>query len=482
MKKDMKMKKGEKQELKVMLLGMSLRYGAHDEVDKVLPNDNPIKKFLKAMLSVEICGISAIVAVGRSSFEWESNIVKFLRENYYLSKLDSPILIIGESGTGKESMARVIHDVSKRKGKLLTINCTAIHENVFESELFGHEKGSFTGAIDEKKGLIEVAENGSVFLDELGKIPHHLQNKLLRVIEYKTIRRIGGLEDISVGNVRFIIAVQPDDMRADSESITPDLKNRLNIYTAIELPPLKERLKRDPYIIHDVLKKFQERRKDIKNLLRGKKYDKLSSKTQKAYEKFEETLKTGNIHFADSEGVKAKNQKIWTKDSMKAYENYFRESAALSRLNAPITISDKALKKLFEYDGYEGKNFRELENIFESAILKVHADNRKKILIEDLESVRKPQSIKPKEIVGKTSSFDIKDIPFKDTIDYAKKEGEKISAAILEAKIKEVLNEGKDIKTVLVKQEGFSDSDYQMFLKKIKKITDKNLREIKKSI
>jgi len=151
------------------------------------------------------------------------------------------VLITGESGTGKEIIARAIHKLSPRQGKsLLTVNCGAIPEGILESELFGHEKGSFTGAVEMRKGYFEVADGGTLFLDEIGEMPPSTQVKLLRVLEEKTFMRVGGSKTIQV-NVRVLAATNKDlAIAVQRGEFRKDLFYRLNA-VKIFIPPLRER-------------------------------------------------------------------------------------------------------------------------------------------------------------------------------------------------------------------------------------------------
>jgi DNA-binding NtrC family response regulator len=152
------------------------------------------------------------------------------------------VLIQGESGTGKELVAKAIHHMSHREERrpFLAINCAGLPENLLESELFGYEKGAFTDAKDKKQGLLEIANSGTLFLDEIGEMPIGLQARLLRVLETKTFRRIGGIADIEV-DLRIVAATNRDLMREAQEGrFREDLFFRLNV-VPIDIPPLRER-------------------------------------------------------------------------------------------------------------------------------------------------------------------------------------------------------------------------------------------------
>ncbi|QXE92387.1 sigma-54 dependent transcriptional regulator [Geomonas subterranea] len=174
--------------------------------------------------------------IGKS--EAFNEVVAQVRE---IARMSSTVLITGESGTGKELVARAIHDLSDRKdASFVAINCASIPATLLESELFGHEKGSFTGAGARKKGLFEEAHHGTIFLDEIGEMDMAMQAKLLRVLQEKSIRRVGAVKDIDI-DVRVVAATNRDLMQRIAEkSFREDLFYRLNVFP-IHIPPLRER-------------------------------------------------------------------------------------------------------------------------------------------------------------------------------------------------------------------------------------------------
>lgn len=157
-----------------------------------------------------------------------------------VAQTSSTVLILGESGTGKELIARAIHELSGCKGNFVPVNCGAIPDNLLESELFGHEKGSFTGAIASKPGRFVLAENGTIFLDEIGEMSPHLQVKLLRVLQEKTVEPVGGVKSKQV-NVRVVAATNVNLKEAVKQGkFREDLYYRLQV-VPIELPTLRGR-------------------------------------------------------------------------------------------------------------------------------------------------------------------------------------------------------------------------------------------------
>ncbi len=176
-----------------------------------------------------------------------------------VSQTPTNILVTGESGTGKEVIAKAIHYNGPLKDRpFVTINCGAIPENLMESEMFGHKKGSFTGAIADKQGLFEVANGGTLFLDEVGELPPSIQVKLLRAIQERIIRRVGATEDMKI-EVRIIAATNRnlDDMVAKG-TFRQDLFYRLNVIN-IKSPALRDRAEDIPLLANHFLKKYNEK-------------------------------------------------------------------------------------------------------------------------------------------------------------------------------------------------------------------------------
>ena len=176
---------------------------------------------------------------------------------------NSNALITGESGTGKELVAQALHNLSPRSDRaFVAINCASIPEGLLESELFGHMKGSFTGAHQNKQGLFEVAEDGSLFLDEIGDMPMNLQSKLLRAIEHGSFRRVGGTTDITC-NVRIIAATNKnlkDEVREGA--FREDLFFRLNVIPLV-VPPLRDRKDDIPLLVDHFLGRFSDHKKQF---------------------------------------------------------------------------------------------------------------------------------------------------------------------------------------------------------------------------
>lgn len=184
-----------------------------------------------------------------------------------VSSSKTNVLIIGESGTGKELVARMIHDSGPLKGKpFVPVNCGAIPETLIESEMFGHRRGSFTGAVAEKAGLFEAANGGTLFLDEVGELPVSMQVKLLRAIQERVFRKVGGTDDIRV-DVRIIAATNRDLEAAVAKgTFREDLYYRLNVLL-IKTPPLRERVGDVRLLAQRFVQKFTtKQKKEIKGI------------------------------------------------------------------------------------------------------------------------------------------------------------------------------------------------------------------------
>lgn len=184
----------------------------------------------------------------------KSDVIEKVKENIrIIAPTDASVLILGENGTGKEMVARSIHRLSQREeGTFISVDMGAIPETLFESELFGHQKGSFTGAIQDKPGRFELAEGGSLFLDEIGNLPLTMQTKLLAVLEQRTISRIGANEDIPI-DIRLISATNQSIHRmVDEGSFRRDLLYRLNTIELV-IPPLRERVDDIPLLAEHFL-------------------------------------------------------------------------------------------------------------------------------------------------------------------------------------------------------------------------------------
>ena len=207
-----------------------------------------------------------------------SSLKKVLKNVERVAPTDSTVLITGETGTGKELIARAIHNLSPRRGRpLVKVNCAAIPAGLIESELFGHEKGAFTGALTRKMGRFEVADKGTIFLDEIGELPLDLQSKLLRVLQEGEFERVGGTQTFKV-NVRVIAATNRNlEQLSKTGGYRPDLYYRLNVFP-IQLPALRERDGDIPLLAQYFVHKFAT------NL--GKKIDRIPERMITALQRY----------------------------------------------------------------------------------------------------------------------------------------------------------------------------------------------------
>ncbi len=244
---------------------------------------------------------------------------------FYVAQSNQSVLIVGETGSGKEIMAKVLHDMSKQRSKeMISVSCIEIPETLFASELFGYKKGSHSLAYEDKKGLLEQANDNTLFMDEIGKMPPHVQAKLLRVIETKKVYPVGSLVPHSA-DFRILAAVQPGDL-VDNK-IIPDLLYRLSYPYIIKVPPLRERLKSGKGLPEKVL--YDALRIAVKDLANG----------------IPEIL---------------------------ANKEYFTSE----------DTADILLKHPFE------GNYRELVTVLKFAVLRAYSDRRDTILPEDLDFIK----------------------------------------------------------------------------------------------
>jgi transcriptional regulator with GAF, ATPase, and Fis domain len=184
---------------------------------------------------------------------------KVLSQAEQVARTDSTILILGETGTGKELLARAIHKMSARKDRpLITVNCASLAPTLIESELFGRERGAYTGAMTKMIGRFEISDGSTLFLDEVGEIPLELQSKLLRVLEEGNFERLGSTKTLHV-NVRIIAATNRDiEHEVKDGKFRRDLFYRLNVFP-IMIPPLRERPEDIPLIVWAFVREFQKR-------------------------------------------------------------------------------------------------------------------------------------------------------------------------------------------------------------------------------
>jgi two-component system response regulator AtoC len=247
----------------------AMRKGAYTYLTKPV-NINLLESIISDIL---VTGATKVIEADASMFQYFNIIGKTpaMQEVFSLikrvSRTDANILVLGESGTGKELVARAIHYTSLRADKpFIPIDCTTIPAELMESELFGYEKGAFTCADERKLGLIEMAQGGTTFFDEIGDLDFALQKKLLRFLQEKEIRRISGKEKINV-DVRVLSATNRDiETSLESGEFRADLFYRLNVIS-IRIPPLRERLDDIPLLAKHYFEYFREKnKKDIREI------------------------------------------------------------------------------------------------------------------------------------------------------------------------------------------------------------------------
>lgn len=353
----------------------AMNEGAYDYVPKPFDNEE-----LKATISN---------ALSLRSIEIEKKVIEDeLKKNIHFGKLvgNSPamqriydlirqvaktktnVLLTGESGTGKELIARAIHDQSDRSSKpFVVINCAGIPENLMESELFGHVKGAFTGATQDKKGLFEMADKGTVFLDEIGELSLALQVKLLRVVQERVFKAVGGNKDIAV-DIRLISATNKNlDKEVISGQFREDLFYRLNVIE-IKVPPLRERKSDLKPLAQHFLEKYSREM--------GKEIAKISSYAIDLLNKYNFP---GNI---------------------RELENLMERSVALSNTN--IILPDSLALSVFKKKGDGGPSDMayDLESIANGVLLDNILAKTEKIYIEKALEITQGNKSKAAELLG----------------------------------------------------------------------------------
>jgi len=230
------------------------------ELRPILGPDGDVMAYVERLLTVRSASAqpSADGLVGRSpAFNATLSAVQRVAPSLL------PVLLLGESGTGKELFARAVHEASERaRGPFVVVDCSGLTETLFESELFGYEKGAFTGAAARKKGLVETAEGGTLFLDEMGDVPLAMQVKLLRLIETGTFRRVGGVETLRA-NFRLVAATHKPLQRMIADGrFREDLFYRISVFP-IQLPPLRERIGDIPLLVESFLRRGHAPRQQV---------------------------------------------------------------------------------------------------------------------------------------------------------------------------------------------------------------------------
>jgi two-component system response regulator PilR (NtrC family) len=292
------------------------------------------------------------------------NIYKMIDQ---VAKTKTNILITGESGTGKELIAMAIHEESDRRTEpFMVINCSGIPETLMESELFGHKKGAFTGATQDKKGLFEVADKGTIFLDEIGELSIPIQVKLLRVVQERVFKAVGSNEDISV-DIRFISATNKElEKEVIAGRFREDLFYRLNVIE-IKLPPLRERKEDLRLLAQHFLEKYTKEM--------GKKIAKISSYAIDLLNKYDfpgnirelenliersVALSSTNILLPDSLAISFHKQKWFKDDDLDRHLDIDEVKDGVSLDNILADIEKAYIKKALEYSGGNKQKAAEL--------------------------------------------------------------------------------------------------------------------------
>lgn len=337
---------------------------SHEEIEK-----------LKIRLEVENISLKEEIKTEYNFDEiiGESNALKkVLARVEMVAKTDSTVLIRGETGTGKELIARAINNLSKRKDcPLIKVNCPAIPTGLIESELFGHEKGAFTGALSRKIGKFELADGGTIFLDEVGELPLEAQAKLLRVLQEREFERVGGTETHKVDD-RVIAATNRDlEVAVKEGKFRADLFYRLNVFP-ITLPPLRERREDIPLLIRHFAQKY---------IIKMSK--EMTSVSDRTIERLKEYSWPGNIR--ELENVVERAVILSTSDELEIYE---------SLIGSLLDVSPN------------GDKFMTLEDLERQHIIRVL--NQTGWQIEGDRGAAKILGLNPSTLRGRTKKLDIK--------------------------------------------------------------------------
>jgi len=318
-----------------------------EEKRKIEEERNYLKDQLDAIISKT--GLESIVAKSKEILE----IVDIIRD---VAPTSATVLLTGESGVGKEIFAHAIHNLSNRADKpFIKINCAAIPEDLLESELFGYERGAFTGAHSTKKGKFELASGGTIFLDEIGDMPLLLQSKILRVLQEREVERLGGSKPIKI-DVRIIAATNKDLEEMVHKGIfREDLYYRLNVIP-IHIPPLRERKEDIPLLIYYFVDKFSKTygknltvSKELVNLLKEYDWPGNVRQLQNTIERMVILSKSERLDFKDLP-VDIKNK---IKESKKV--NTIVKSEEFQNLKLPKTVQEiekEAIEKALKESGY----------------------------------------------------------------------------------------------------------------------------------
>jgi PAS domain S-box-containing protein len=254
---------------------------------------------------------------------------EMLQQIKIVAKTDSTVLILGENGTGKELVAHNLHQLSQRCGSpLVKVNCAAFNANLLESELFGHEKGAFTNANDRRKGRFELADKGTLFLDEVGELPLEAQSKLLRVLQEREFERVGGSKTIKV-DIRIIVATNRDLLTMVEKGLfRMDLYYRLNVFP-IKIPALRERIEDIPLLCHGIVKQLNNKlNKNIKGI------------NKRSLAKLSSYHWPGNIR--ELQNILEREVILSTSELLSIQQNFSKSHQMKSPSNKPLADIEKA--------------------------------------------------------------------------------------------------------------------------------------------